>query len=357
LADRILDALVVGAAVAGSRTSELIAKDGKDVLLIEDNTEVGKPCKCTGLVSWRIKEILPNLPSEIVMNTVGKAKFFSPMGSNFTLKSKNPVYLLSRPGLDKFLFESAKKAGVKTKTGERVQEIRQMKNYVKVKTDKRIYKAKMLVGADGANSTVGKQIGLEYPKEFVVGVQTTATGNFDDVELWFGSKICPNFFAWVAPENSETARIGLAANPNPSKYYQQFLMKRIGKVLAPDVGGIIRFGLMKETTANRTLVVGDAACQVKPYSGGGIIYGLIASNFAADAVLKSLEEKRFDQEFLKKNYDEKWKETLAKPIKRGMMLHNFLSSSDAILNSSFLFAKLGTKIFTKFDMDLINFFA
>lgn len=357
LNEKILDAFVVGGAVSGSRTAELIAKEGKDVVLVEDNTEVGCPCKCTGLVSWRIKELLPNLPNEIIVNTVGKAEFFSPSGRRVVLKSKNPVYLLDRPGLDKFLFDSAVKSGAKTRTGERFIGYRKLRNCLKVKTDKNTYKTKILVGADGANSTVGKQAELKYPENYLVGVQTTATGNFNNVELWIGSKFCPKFFAWVVPENNSVARIGLATNPNASKYYEEFLKMRIGRIEKPNVGGIIRFGLMENTSADRIMVVGDAACQVKPYSGGGIIYGLIGSKFAARAALDAIEYRRFDEDFLKESYDEKWKTVLGPAITRGMFLYKMISSkSDLFLNTILQTANLGTKIFNKLDMDLINVF-
>lgn len=88
MSEKIFDVLVVGGAVAGSRTAQLLAEAGKDILLIEDNLDIGHPCKCTGLVSWRIKEILPTFPEKLVVNVVQEAKFHSPSGSSFVLKSK-----------------------------------------------------------------------------------------------------------------------------------------------------------------------------------------------------------------------------------------------------------------------------
>ncbi len=308
MTEKIFDALVVGAAVAGSRTAQLIAESGREVVLVEDNTSVGQPCKCTGLVSWRIKELLPTLPEKLIVNVVKEARFHSPNGSSFVLKSKNPVYLLDRPGLDRYLFDLAGEAGVQTKVGEKFLSYKIVEDHVEVKTDKSMYKAKILIGADGANSMVGRQAGFDYPENYLVGVQTTASGNFDKVELWFGSKFSPKFFAWVAPENENVARIGLAADRNASKYYENFLMSRIGRVEKPDVGGIIRFGLMDRTSDERIMVVGDAACQVKPYSGGGIIFGLIASRICADAAIKALRHKDFSGRFFADIYYMCWNE-------------------------------------------------
>lgn len=353
----IFDAIVIGGAVAGSRTAQLIAEGGKEVLLIEEHANVGLPCKCTGLVSWRIKELLPTLPQNLIVNTVQEARFYSPKGSSFTLKSKKPVYVIDRPGLDKYLFDLAAEAGAVTKTAERFVSYKIEADHVEVTTDKETYKARILIGADGANSAVGKQAGLEYPEEYFVGVQTTVSGQFDKVELWFGSSVSPNFFAWVVPENENIARIGLATQKNASKYYEEFLDSRIGRVEKPDVGGIIRVGLMERTSDERIMVVGDAACQVKPYSGGGINFGLICSDICAKAALAALKKEDFSRKFLVDNYDKRWKAKIGGAIKRGMAINKMMRSNDRLVAGLMRFGKIGSKVFTRMDMDLINYFA
>jgi digeranylgeranylglycerophospholipid reductase len=98
------------------------------------------------------------------------------------------------------------------------------------------------------------------------------------------------------------------------------LRKRVKKFVHPDTGGIIKFGLIKKSVAERVLLVGDAAMQVKPFSGGGIIYSLIASELASLAILKSLAKNDFSEEFLKKSYEEEWKRKLTSPMIKGLML-------------------------------------
>ncbi|MBI4894208.1 MAG: NAD(P)/FAD-dependent oxidoreductase [Candidatus Aenigmarchaeota archaeon] len=355
--DDIFDVIVIGAAVAGSRTAGIIAESGRSVLLIEENTNVGHPCKCTGLVSWRIKELLPTMPEKLFVNTVQEARFYSPKGRGLLLKSKKPVYVIDRPGLDKYLFDLAQEAGVQTKINEKFVSYEMKEDHVEVKTDRDTYRGKIIIGADGANSPVGKQAGLKYPETYLVGVQTTAKGKFDKVELWFGSEVSPKFFAWVVPENENVARIGLATDRNASKYYEKFLSDRVGDFVKPDVGGIIRFGLMDRTSDDRLMVVGDAACQVKPYSGGGIVMGLISSKVCAEAALKSLKHKEFGRKFLVDNYDKKWKAKIGGGIKRGLALNKILNSSDRSLDMMMSAGRIGSKLLGKMDMDLINYFA
>lgn len=355
--NKIFDVIVIGGALSGPRTAQLIAERGKSVLMIEDNKKIGLPCKCTGLISWRIKELLPNLPKRLVRNVVRKARFYSPNGSSVTVASRKPVYVLDRPGLDRYLFETAVKSGVSVRTGEKFLSYEIRKDHVVVKTDLGSYRSRILIGADGANSAVGRAAGLIYPKEFLAGVQTTADGNFKDVELWFGSKVCPGFFAWVVPENKNIARIGLAAERNASKYYEEFLKMRIGKVVKPDVGGIIRTGMMERTSDERVMVVGDAACQVKPYSGGGIVLGLTAAEICADAAVRALGENQYSRKFFVENYDRIWKAKIGPAILRGNRLRNLLKSKDATMNTMMIVGKVGSRVLNKLDMDMINYFA
>jgi Dehydrogenases (flavoproteins) len=95
------DVAIIGASVAGNRVAEIVAKRGYRVLLIEEHKKIGFPSKCTGLVSHRIKELLPELDERIIQNEVNRAEFVF-KDKKFELKSKNPMYVSDRPRLDKF---------------------------------------------------------------------------------------------------------------------------------------------------------------------------------------------------------------------------------------------------------------
>lgn len=350
----LYDVAVIGGALSGSRTAELLAEKGHKVLLIEEHNDIGEPCKCTGLVSWRTPEML-NLPKDLIVNTVDKANFHAPDGSYFTLKSKKSVFVLDRPGLDRFLFNSAVDAGVDARTSETFEKFWYNNGAVNIKTNRGTYNAKIVVGADGGNSRVAKQANIEMPKTVFSGLQTTAKGDFENVELWFGSKLCPKFFGWIVPENGSIARVGIAAEKNPNLFYQQFLRQKVNSAVNPNVAGIIRFGLMNDTVGDRVVLVGDAACQMKPISGGGITYGLIGAKYAADACDKALGENKFSYKFFKDEYDLKWKERLAVGIKRGLFYRKLIfGMSDLQMNIAFKLMKpFGKNFLEKLDFDLL----
>ena len=307
-----MDVIIVGAGPAGCRTAEIVAKKGYEVLVLEEHPRIGKPTQCTGLVSKNIGKI----PKEIVVNKIKRARFCCGNGF-FEIESKQKMILLDREKYDVWLAEKAKKAGVKFKLSTRFLGFENGK----VLTNKEKIETKILVGADGPNSSVAKAVGIELPKNLLFALQVNVNSKFDSdlVELWFGKDIAPGSFAWVVPENEKVARVGLLTEKNPNFYLENFLKKRFGKIeIKNKTGDFLRYGIIKKSVSNRVLLVGDAACQIKPFSGGGLVYNKISSEIAGKAIVKSLEENDFSEEFLLENYEKKWKEKLFWPIMRGL---------------------------------------
>jgi len=352
------EVLVVGAGPVGCKVAELLSKEGIKVLVLEEHDEIGKPLKCAGLVSHRIFK-LSNVSKDVVVNVVKKAKFHS-RNEFFELKSKKPVYVIDRVKFDKKLGEIAEVCGAEIKTKTEYVGLKRKDETVIVKTRKGMIKTKILVGADGANSSVAKSCRLSLPDNVLVGLQTNVKSIYEnEVELWFDSKISPDFFGWVIPEDRNKARVGVATKRKASFYLTNFLRRRFQKCLKVEgrVSGLIRYGLIESSVSDNVLLVGDAACQVKPFSGGGLVYGLIGARIAAEACMKCLEEERFDEEFLKENYDEVWKGELAWPIRKGMMLNKLLHSlSDWELNLLFKLLKIKRirKFLETWDVDLLK---
>lgn len=352
----IYDVIIIGAGPSGSKTAELLAKNNASVLLIEEHEKIGIPVQCTGIDSHRILS-LSEVSEDIILNRVNTARFYYQSGNYLELKSKKPVYVIDRHRLDEEIAKKAKKAGADIITSTRFENFKKSTNYLEIETNNGKFKTKLLVGADGPNSSVAKTARIAMPEEYVIGYQETIKENFNDniVELWFGSSITPDFFAWVVPENEKWARVGLAAKQDAVHYFRNFIKKRFKQTFEKKdiLGGVIRYGLIKDSVADRVLLVGDAASQVKPYSGGGIIYGLIASRFAADACLQALKKNRFDYIFLKENYDKKWKKKLAPAIKRGMLLHRALHFPNWMINFAITTAKPFSSLLNNLDMDLL----
>lgn len=343
------DTIVVGAGPAGCKAAEVISRAGYDVLILEEHPEVGKPVQCTGLVSERVGKI----PEEIIVNKIKKARFYSG-GEFFEVESKKPVYVIDREKFDKFLAKKAEESGAKFKFRTRFLDFKPGK----VVTTAGDFQTKLLIGSDGPNSLVAKRAGIKLPENILFAAQVHVESIFesDTVELWFGSSIAPGLFAWVVPETDKKARVGLMTEKNPSIYLEKFLKKRFGRIqVSNKTGDLIRYGLIKKSVVRNTLLVGDAACQVKPFSAGGLVYGQTGANYAGKACAKALEKYDFSEKFLLKNYDEKWKTELSKPIKRGLLMKNIFSKIQDRPFSFKLIKSLGlAKLSSVMDMDFLG---
>lgn len=351
------DVIIVGAGPVGCRAGELVAKKGFKVLIIDKKKEIGKPVRCSALVSHRIFD-LTNVSKDVVVNVVERAKIYSNSGNCLEVKSKRPVYVMDREKFDKEIGRDAKNAGAKIRMLTALENFKKEKDYLRVKTTKGLFVTKLLVGADGPNSMVAHTANIPLPDNLLVAVQRTVKSSYDSdaVELWFGSNVCPSFFCWVIPENERWARIGLASSRSAMKYLENFIRNRVGKKIRykDELSGLIRFGLMKDTVSDRVLLVGAAASQTKPFSGGGLTYGQIGAKYCAEACIKSLKEGRYGHEFLKKNYDEKWGERLAWSIKKGWFLNRLTHVSDLLFDFSIGVGKLSKFILEEIDMDLLD---
>jgi hypothetical protein len=110
-----------------------------------------------------------------------------------------------------------------------------------------------------------------------------------EVEVHFGSAFAPGFFAWVVPISADRARIGTISRRGGKRCLADFLAylrsenRLAGEPTSPRYGGI-PLRPLKQTYAARLLVVGDAAGQVKPLTGGGVYYALLAADIAADVL-------------------------------------------------------------------------
>lgn len=225
------DVIIIGAGPVGSTVAETIGREGHKVLILEEHLEVGSPIHCTGKISVNaFKEL--KLETDGIINKVKGAIFYSPNEQSFQLERNNTqAYILDRKFFDQQLAEKAIKVGVDIFTEARAMEFSVTKEGVNVifthKGETKKLKARIIVGADGTNSIVARRVGLYSKKssEVRIGVQKEVFGisNLQSgmVELFFGKKYAPGFFAWIVPISNESARVGLGVSPhldeNPKK--------------------------------------------------------------------------------------------------------------------------------------------
>ena len=185
---------------------------------------------------------------------------------------------------------------------------------------------------------VRDRFAFDEPAEFLRGVGAEVTGtNLDPnfVEIFVGKNVAPGFFAWIIPMNKHgtEARIGLCidkkASHSPKYYFSKFFEH--ASVFLKDVkitryiGGIVPLGVLKKTYAANIMLVGDAAAQVKPTSGGGIYPGLLCARHCSSIAIEALEKDNFTIQFLKR-YHKLWTADIGKELFLGMKFRKIFKS-------------------------------
>jgi len=323
------DAVVVGGGPCGSFSALTAAKLGAKLVVCEEHKSVGIPTHCTGHLNlYGLKRLrLHPLPNNIVENEFKGVTFYSPFGKEFSIRFSSPVTCaVNRELFDKHLADLATKAGVEYRLGSRVESLILEKGSVKgVVVNRRGFKemlsAKIVIDAEGVSSAILRKVGFQsLERSMVVNAVHVEMDRLNDVEgdsveVYLGEKYAPGFFAWIIPKQEGTAKVGLATNVgNPRRYLHKFirdhpiasLKLNKSKILNQSFHPISLGGPIPKTYHHGLLIVGDAASQVKPTTGGGVIFGLLCSKIAGEVVNEATKNNDFSERFLS-HYQTRWR--------------------------------------------------
>jgi len=272
---------IIGAGPVGNYLAYLFSKQGKEVRVVEEHKEVGKPVQCAGIVTSEFEKIIKPT-SKFLINKIKRAKIYSTKKNFVEMKLQKENLIIDRSKLDFYLYEQAKNNGVRYILGERFDG--NTKNKVKIGSN--MLETDYIVGADGPFSSVAKHNDLLCNRKFVVGSQIRAniTCEKDLVEFYPGI----GCFGWVIPENEEIARIGVVSYSKPQDDLKRLINLRCkGCDIIDKQGGFIPIYNPKQVLKkDNVLLVGDAATQVKSTSFGGLVPGMVAAGVMSDNIKK-----------------------------------------------------------------------
>lgn len=328
---RRYDVLVVGGGPVGCLVAKIVSQQGFSVGLFEEHEEVGVPVRCAGLVSPRVMD-LAGASNTLILNKISGARIYSPGGHSLSIGGKKiQAFSIDRAQFDRDLANQAASAGAKLWLGNRVAGIN--KTNIVLKTGEEIG-FQFLVGADGPTSLVARSCNLIFPQERIYGINAEFSLEHDSsmVDIFFGKSISPGFFSWVIPAG-EKVKVGLGVSPGykPRKFFMAFL-KKLGIKEQPHYHvGIIPLNPIERLYRNNIILVGDAAGQVKPSSGGGLYPGLVGASHCGNALIQALE--KGDN---LSSYYSAWHAEIGKEIKRGLFLRRlFLRIDDTKIDKIF----------------------
>ena len=338
------DIIVVGGGPAGSYSAYTAANLGANVVVCEEHEQVGSPKHCAGHLNISsLKRLGITLPKEVIENEIRGAVFHSPSNKKFVLRCRTPVtYAVDRELFDKHIAELATEAGAEYRFKSRVRNLlidSGAVNGVELKGEKQL-KSKVVIDAEGCSSALLKKTGLAGLKASMmvrgaqVEVDRIRNVEEDMVEVYFGRKVAPDFFAWIIPKKDGTAKVGLATSTgNPQHYLRRFAEKhpdaskklRKSKVIDVSIHPIPLAGPIPKTYSNGFLAVGDAASQVKATTGGGVIFGLTCGKIAGEVAAEAVKHNNLSEAILS-NYQHRWKKQIGFDLTAMLQMRRMLNS-------------------------------
>lgn len=328
------DVLIVGAGPAGSITGWHIAREKFSVLIIDKKVEVGIPVQCAEYIPALLsKEV--TIPNDAIANEIKGLKIYFP--DNRFYEFSAPGYILNRSIFDKYLTLNAVKSGANLWLKTQFLGIENGK--ILVSRNGRIMeiKAKIIVGADGPNSRVGRLINRRY-KDYVVAYQQELPlyEKMEYTEVYFDEKFFGGY-AWLFPKK-QSANVGLGVvigyKIKVKDLFIQFVErlikeKKVINTPLKTVTGLIPTGGPVQTIKNNILLVGDAAGQTHPITGAGIAQAIICGKSAAKAITEALGKNDLD---LLHIYEKDWQNIYLEELNRAIKKRNLMERNWNNLN-------------------------
>ncbi|MFQ5822443.1 MAG: NAD(P)/FAD-dependent oxidoreductase [bacterium] len=319
------DCIVVGGGPGGAWAAKHAAEKGASVLLLEKDREIGTPVRCAEVVGENGLKMVVEPQLRWITNIIEGAVLVAPNGREVIMESEGERgYMLDRKIFDYDLVQITTYQGVEVLTKAYVYDLYKTNGKVEgIKLQhlgkKYEIRANVVIGADGVESRVGRWGGLRTNiklKDMESCIQMTLSNIKVDpkyVYLHFGREVAPGGYLWVFPKNDRVANVGLgisgeyARYKSAMKYLKEFIDKHFphAAVLYTVVGGVPCVPTLKKIVADGLMLVGDAAHQVNPVSGGGIVTAMIAGQIAGRVAAQAIEENDFSEKRLEQ-YAHEW---------------------------------------------------
>ena len=152
------DVTIVGGGPAGATLACELARKGITVLLLEKEKLPRYKC-CAGGVTNKTAELLDLDISEVAEDVIHEVSFAFNLGNTHLKRSDQPVmYTVMRDSFDHSLVERAQRLGALLMDGQKMTQVRKCGEWVEISTADSIFRSRLVIGADGAHSTVAREL-------------------------------------------------------------------------------------------------------------------------------------------------------------------------------------------------------
>lgn len=293
----IYDLLIVGAGFAGLAAAKRAASCGLKVLVVEAKSQIGSHLHTSGILVEEAYQFLAP-PAELV-RPISRVRLYGPDRAFRDLEQANyRFYTTDTAKLVQWQADEALAAGAEIRLRAPFIRGSQTNDLVDALVGPTLIRARFVIGADGAKSTVASAFGLGLNTKFLVGVERenrdTGTMEPDLLHVFLDARIAPGYIAWAAVHPTG-AQIGLAVTRKRSLQLERFKAEIEGRFRMDPAqeyerraGLIPTNGLVHPWIKNRVLLAGDAAGMVSPLTAGGIRTALQFGDAAGEKIAQFL---------------------------------------------------------------------
>jgi flavin-dependent dehydrogenase len=252
-------------------------------------------------------------------------------------REETQAYVIDRVAFVSLLAERARRAGVSYLTGHTVTGVTRHGGYVEVRAQQsgveQVLQARCVVVASGTGTKVAEMAGLSPARELMFASQAVISApGLEEVHVLLPGILPRGYFGWIVPQGGGAALLGLLGRQRDERALHM-AAQYVASVGLDQPGPFnwrhwpVPVAPAAATSADRALLVGDAAGQVKPTSGGGIYYALLSADIAADTLGRALASDDLSAASLHE-YDVAWKAVLQKELRVGSFARSIFERLD-----------------------------
>ena len=284
--------IVIGAGPAGLNAARFLAEKA---LILDKKPKIGLPVHCgEGISTDALKREEIAVKDKWIATYIRHIKRIMPNGRYIGERRDDPyAVVLKRDVFERHL---AAQTPSEIRLNTRVVRIERENNMFRVQTDKgELFYSTYLIGADGPNSLVARQV-FGLTPSLIPAVNYTAVFEKsvpnDALQMYFGHEIAPFGYGWLFPTSTHSANVGLLIKHKGRvrDYFHAFLRTVVKPLfgtfaLKENKSGVLPAGgFYPEVLKENAFLTGDAGAFTDPIFEGGINMALYTGRLAAQSI-------------------------------------------------------------------------
>ncbi len=358
----LYDVAIVGAGPAGSTAALKLGQAGHRVLLLEKAKAFPREKPCGGGITARALNRLPHLRellAGISVNTLSKMYLESPDGTGmeYADPAGDPIlHLVRRIDFDAALFARASAVAEVAMDAYVTKIVIDVEGVHLSTADGRDFHARLVLGADSANSVIARLSGLrtgEVHGQYAVDMMEETP--YTDLDTKYKDRVTLLLtldssygYGYIFPKETHI-NLGFGSGPDyfvehvrgrAKQHHLAFVEQMKARGFATGESRPENYrafpipisGPMDKTYTDGVLLAGDAAGMVNAFSAEGIYFAMVSGDLAAKAAITALQANRFDAQQLS-SYQAAWEREIGPELRHSVSIQRRLFTQPGRVDS------------------------